>query len=215
MATGIHCRIEISTSHQDKPFESPDSIRCMSEGELFIFHAPLLFHALGLNHYADSQPVPKFQRRGFPDVLSHSLVRQECFIVSENEPNDVSDRCSNHPLITNQNQLTTWVSDIGFGDVLVKRVDHPQSYFPGLEKDEYLIVNPGNLCSSWLFREEIVAAMIHGEIEPTTSNEDKNISHFVTLLDWMQSLESVYGPRTVKLVYWFDTVPDEVVVANF
>ncbi len=187
----------------------------MNEGELFIFHAPFVFHALGLNHYADSQPAPKFQRRGFPKVLSHSLVRQECFIVSESDQNEVADRCNNHPLVTNQNKLTSWVNDIGFGDVLINRVDSPSDYFPELKNDEYLIVNPGNLCSSWLFREEVVSAMIHSGLEPTTSHEDKHICHFVTVLDWMKSLENVYGPRSVKMVYWFDTVPDEVIRTNF
>jgi hypothetical protein len=167
-------------------------------------------HVMGKGHFENVLPPPKYSCRGFPKNLGFQFVEHQGLIVSDHPPEEVKGRCGNKcPRVVTPDELATWLPYAGTSGV--HRIENPESYYQNLEGDEYLIIDPGNLCPSWLMRSEILEAAAHGGYELTLKHEDPNIAHFASIVQWMCSLEEVYDAKSVRMIFWFDSVPDKVI----
>ena len=69
-------------------------------------------------------------------------------------------------------------------------------------------MDPGCLFPGWLTRSELVRAGDHAG--QGSKADQRTLRHWAATLSFMESLEAIYGEDAVRLVFWFDTVPYEL-----
>ena len=186
-------------------------LRSVVTGELFLPRNPDLHHALGLKIHPDHLPDPLIPLRGFPDNLSQQTVETQCAILSEKSVEEVRSRTGHQNVfVTNLKNYEVMLPHHGTSELFeLKKKDE---YFGGLESDEKVLMGLGTFCPSWMYRYEILAATTHCGLNINfDDNDDSSLAHFNAVIEWMQSLEKIYGERGVRLVFWYDQVPGDLI----
>jgi hypothetical protein len=206
MAIDIHAFIEFDNYEAHDPFSDYQTIRTTTEGELFIWRSPEIFHALGLIFERAKLPRPPFKLRGFPGVLSYTVLETDGVIVYPGAK-DVAKKRSRCNVIGPRDgirgvprlEFQAWLRD---ETAFVYELINPGNLLEDLREGERLVMNPGCLCPSWLKCSEIEHAIeVCG-----LSGKSENVQYFFSIVSWMKSLAKLYGDDRVRLVYWFDTV---------
>ena len=183
-------------------------LRSVVDGELFLPRSPEIHHALGLRKSFDFLPAPLIPLRGFPQNLSQQTVETHCAILSEKSVEEVRSRTGHQNLVViNLERYEELLPHHGTSEPF--KLKNRDEYFGRLEPDEEVVMGLGTLCPSWMYSCEILEAVAHCGLNINVDdNDDSNLAHFGTVVEWMQSLERVYGKRGVRLVFWYDQLPD-------
>ena len=201
----------IEYSHQDIATCGFESIRCVVSGQLFQPRCPDIHHALGLKIFPDHLPEPLIPLRGFPKNLSQQTVETQCIVLSESGIGDVRSRTGHRNLfVMNLKSYQESLPHQGTSELF--KLENKDDYFGGLKPDEEVVMGLGTFCPSWMYSSEILAAVAHCGVNISVDdNDDANLAHFGSIVEWMQSLERIYGASGVRLVFWYDQVPSDLI----
>ena len=198
------CLLEIETAG----FEH---LRSASTGELFMPRNPEIQHALGLPKCLDFLPEPLIPLRGFPKNLSQQTVETQCVILSEKSAEEVRNRTGHSSLkVLNAKRFEELLPF--HGTSAVYKLGNKDAYFSHLEPNEDVVIGLGTLCPGWLYSFEIKEAVAHCGLNiDVNNNPESSLAHFGSVVEWMQSLENIYGRKGVRFVFWYDSVPNSLI----
>jgi len=198
MGVDIHAYIECDFQQLEPPFTSPASVRCMNQGEFFIWRDIELFHALGLVRYQLDLPKPTLKLGRVPEIFSRALLEKQCVIKSAN----VARKTEDEPLPRYPaSMVEQWKEDAG-QCLAIK--DHP-GYELDLQEGEQLVLNPGCQLPNFATAKELRSAIEHCKIS------GQKVDFFLAIVTMMDGLGSALSPMHVRMIYWFDSMGADAV----
>lgn len=200
MGIGFTVYIEFSMD----AFASVAANRCATPGGTFFWHHPLEMEIFGLPISERVRLNHPFGLRGIPKCLSRDVVRLHYVLITENAPQTKKGKYRNQRFSIEDK--VNWENQ---GFQFWPIANDPLYEIKKLETDE-LLFHPGLLCPSWLTAKELKTVLyalnINLEQLPSEHSDRYNASVF----NWMFSLGDIYGDDNVRMVYWFDSLPDEI-----
>ena len=197
MGIDIHCFVEYDDSDDGPAFGDPDAIRPFNEGELFWWRHPPLFAAMGFVHpqqdrATDDRATCRYPVRGLPEHLGSAVINRFFYIVD-----DLAYRSDYHPSLgsVGSEQARKWL-DSG------QSFHGPPMTIARKAGTQHLerVSNPTWMMPSWLSTAEFLEAVEHAGL----AIESLNVEVRATI-QTMQFLESEFGPKHARLVFWFDS----------
>lgn len=204
MSIGFKVYIEFSMDGYDSVARN----RCATPGGIFFWHHRLEMEIFGLpisEHVRTDHP---FGLRGVPRSLSREIVCNHYMLISENASQSFAEKKKTRRF--SFEDKSNWERQgLQFWPIL----NDPLYEINKLETDK-LFLDPGCQCASWLTAEDLKAVFsslnINLEQLPCEHSDQYNSSVFL----WAFRLGEIYGDDNVRMVYWFDSLPEEILHEN-
>lgn len=164
------------------PFTNTEKLSLFSDSDISIPPYYRLFACLaGVRNRSDMPPL--FEPRGFPAIHGTDLMVQFTNYVFDEDQDPYRFEDAVERTVADE-----WVRT------------GKSRYFDLSHKRNARVSSPDWHAPSWLYRDEIVAAMDHFGLL-----EDREVPlEFRVTLDLLASLENHFGTRRARAVFWFD-----------
>lgn len=198
MSIGLTAYIEFS---QDA-FASIARNRCATPGSVFFWHRLPLFEILGLPVTERVKELHPFGLRGIPACLSRPIVRRHHLVVSADSPADRAEKKR-----TRRYSLSDRAEWQRLGLRFFPLPLDPLYEIATRAGDE-LLLDPGCERPSWLTFAELRQVLAALGWKRWEHFPDEGDAYNQSVLEWLNSLADIYGEDSVRLVYWFDNLPE-------
>ena len=197
MSIGFTVCVEFTTDG----FKTVDHTRCATPNGIFFWQHHWLLELLGLPVSEEAATKHPFGIRGWPPCLSRNIVSNNYVLISNNSGSTASEKKRTRRYSVADE--AAWKNQ----GLEISSIPNEEMYQIDKTDSERVLLNPGCERPSWLTCAEMTTVLESFSVDIRQHSERRPEEYNRSVLRWILDIGSIYGNDCVRMVYWFDSLP--------